>query len=105
MVHEVMVLDYCGFDLGIIQMANAFKFTFFGALIANFFLSTQLPFIVNAGIFLGIQGLFATIIGFSESFRARNKLAKNPLFLLTLLSLSILLFFMVLAINTKFILS
>lgn len=105
MVHEVMVLDNSGFDLGIIQIANALKFSFFGALIANFFLSAHLSFLTNVGIFLGVQGVFAIMIGVSESFRARNKLAKNPIFLLTLLSLSVLLFFMILTIKSKLILT
>lgn len=105
MVHEVMVLDNSGFDLGLIQLTNALKFTFFGGLIANLFLDPRFSLGLNAFIFLVIEFLFAAAIGFSESCRARNKLAKNPLYLLTLLALTVLFFFMILSVTTKLMLT
>src|SRR6266568_10662 len=39
MVHEVMILDNSGFDLGLILYAANLKFAMYGALIANFFLT------------------------------------------------------------------
>jgi formate hydrogenlyase subunit 4 len=105
MVHEVMVLDNSGFDLGLIQAANALKFALYGGLIANFFLSPEFNLIANIAIFLGTGVLFATAIGLSESFRARNKMKKNALYIVLMFSLAVLLFFLILAMNSKFILT
>src|ERR1035437_6211601 len=41
MVHEVMILDNSGFDLGMIVYATNLKFAMYGALIANFFLTDR----------------------------------------------------------------
>ena len=38
MVHEVMILDNSGFDLGMILYATNLKFAMYGALIANLFM-------------------------------------------------------------------
>ena len=47
MVHEVMILDNSGFDLGMILYATNLKFAMYGALIANLFMGSfplYLPF-------------------------------------------------------------
>ena len=40
MVHEVMILDNSGFDLGMILYATNLKFAMYGALIANLFMGS-----------------------------------------------------------------
>src|ERR1022692_1531246 len=40
MVHEVMILDNSGFDLGMISYATTLKFALYGALIANLFMGS-----------------------------------------------------------------
>ncbi|MGC8802960.1 MAG: respiratory chain complex I subunit 1 family protein [Bacteroidales bacterium] len=91
MIHEVMILDYSGFDLGIILYTTYLKFAMYGALIANFFIG-QLSMINSIAIFLGIQVLFAGIIGIIESFMARFRMNHNPQYILILSSLSVLIF-------------
>jgi formate hydrogenlyase subunit 4 len=102
MIHEVMVLDNSGFDLGLTQIASSLKFALFGALIANFMMPPSFPIWLNIIIFMGIQLIFAVTVALLETFRARAKMSDNPLFLLMLTSISILIFFTVLIINEKF---
>jgi formate hydrogenlyase subunit 4 len=101
MIHEVMVLDNSGFDLGFILTAGYLKFAMYGAIIAGFFigglsLSLALP------LFLMIQVLFATVIGMIESFMARFRMSHNPQFILALSSVSFLIFLGVLLVLEKF---
>ena len=105
MVHEVMVLDNSGFDLALIHLANWVKFALYGALIANFVIPGGMPLIGQIGMFFLTQIAFAVAIGFLESFRARNKMSKNPQWILTLSAISLIAFFTALVIKNKFILS
>jgi formate hydrogenlyase subunit 4 len=93
MVHEVMVLDNSGFDLGIIQIAGGFKFALYGGIILNLFLSAfDLALIPSIILFLTGQILFAITVGLLESFRARLKMAYNPQFILSLSAIALLAF-------------
>lgn len=102
MVHEVMVLDHSGFDLALIQLGTTLKFALYGGLIANFVLPIGSPLPGQIVLYLGIQMLFAITVGLLESFRARNKLSKNPRFMATLIAVSIVAFFTVLIITQTF---
>ena len=104
MVHEVMVLDYSGFDLGLIQLANGLKFTLYGALIFNFILPVQYSLILQIFIFIFIEIVFAISVGLLESFRARNKMMKNNQWLISLSALALIAFLSVLIVSGKFIL-
>lgn len=101
MIHEVMVLDNSGFDLGLILSAGYIKFAMYGALIANFFIH-GLPFGISLPVFFGVQILFAVIIGLIESFIARFRMSHNSQFIFALTSVSLLIFFAVLLILEKF---
>jgi formate hydrogenlyase subunit 4 len=102
MVHEVMILDNSGFDLGLILSAGYLKFAMYGAIIADFFLGT-LGLIWALALFLGIQILFAVAIGLIESFMARFRMNHNPQFILALSSVSFLIFLGVLLVLGKFV--
>lgn len=104
MVHEVMVLDYSGFDLALIQLGNGLKFAIYGALIFNFILPMQNYFAAQLVIFVLIELVFAVSVGALESFRARNKMAKNAQWILSLTALAIVGFLSVLIITGKIIL-
>ncbi len=101
MVHEVMVLDNSGFDLGIIQFASAMKFAVFGSLMANFFITPEMPLYIIMLVFVSTQLVFAVIVGLLESFRARHRLRNNNQAILTLTPIAILVFFSILLIITK----
>lgn len=92
MVHEVMILDNSGFDLGLIMYASNLKFAIYGALIANFLISSVMPLYQAILVFFAVQILFAFSIGSVESFTARFRLSHNPQFIFALASISILIF-------------
>jgi len=101
MVHEVMVLDHSGFDLGIIKIANNLKFILFSMLSANCLIPQSLNIWMRMGILLSMQVLFAAGIGWLESFRARNKMAMNAQYILSVNAVALILIFVVMIIKNK----
>lgn len=104
MIHEVMILDYSGFDKALIHMGTYLKFAIYGSLIYNLVVPAGWNVILQTGLFFAVQVLFAVVIGFTESFRARNKMNKNPKFILTLSAIALIAFLVVLILTEKFIL-
>jgi formate hydrogenlyase subunit 4 len=102
MVHEVMILDNSGFDLGLILTAGYLKFAMYGAIISGFFMG-GLPVAIALPLFLFIQFLFAVAVGLIESFMARFRMSHNPQFILALSSVSFLIFLGVLLVLEKFV--
>ncbi|MFQ5686485.1 MAG: respiratory chain complex I subunit 1 family protein [Candidatus Scalindua sp.] len=102
MIHEVMVLDNSGIDMCLIHLATGLKFALYGGLIANFIFPDAWPLYAQIVVFLAVNLLFAIAVGLLESFRARNKLAQNPKWLLALSSISMAAFLSVLAITHKY---
>lgn len=100
MVHEVMILDNSGFDLGLIMHGVNLKFAMYGALIANLYIG-DLPFMIAVPLFFLIQILFAVVAGMLESFSARYRMNHNAQFIFTLSSVSLLIFFGVLLVLNK----
>lgn len=101
MVHEVIILDNSGFDLGLIMQAVNLKFSMYAALIACFFIS-RMEWYFAIPVFLGVQFLFAVTVGLLESFSARFRMNHNAQFIFTLASVTLLLFFGVLIATGKF---
>jgi formate hydrogenlyase subunit 4 len=102
MIHEVMILDNSGFDLGLILTSGYLKFAMYGAIIADFFIG-GLSLLWAIPIYLIIQILFAFTVGLIESFMARFRMNHNPQFILALSSVSFLIFLGVLLVLDKFI--
>lgn len=105
MVHEVMILDNSGFDLALMHVASWLKFAIYGGLISNFLLQSFWPLYVQLLVFLSVQGIFAVVVGLLESFKARNKLDKNPQWIITLSAIAVVIFLTVLIITQKIILN
>jgi formate hydrogenlyase subunit 4 len=101
MVHEVMILDNSGFDLGMILYATNLKFAMYGALIANLFMGS-FPLYLTIPIFFIIQVLFAITVGILESFTARFRMNHNAQYILALSSVSLLIFLGVLLVLKQF---
>jgi formate hydrogenlyase subunit 4 len=102
MIHEVMILDNSGFDLGLILTAGYLKFAVYGALIVNLFIGiVDLQYSIP--LFFAIQFSMAVTIGLVESFMARFRMNHNAQFILVLSSVSFLIFFVVMLILGKFI--
>ncbi len=102
MIHEVMILDNSGFDLGLILTTGYLKFAIYGALIVNLFIgSFDIQYAIP--LFFTIQFLMAVSIGLIESFMARFRMNHNAQFIVVLTSVSLLIFFGVLLMLGKFI--
>jgi formate hydrogenlyase subunit 4 len=102
MVHEVMILDNSGFDLGLILSAGYLKFAMYGAIIANFFIG-GLQTIIAIPVFILIQVAFAVLAGMVESFMARFRMSHNSQFILALSSVSFIIFLGALLVLGKFV--
>jgi formate hydrogenlyase subunit 4 len=102
MVHEVMILDNSGFDLGLILTTGYLKFAIYGALIVNLFIGS-FDYQYAIPIFFTIQFMMAVSIGLIESFMARFRMNHNAQFIVVLTSVSLLIFFGVLLMLGKFI--
>ncbi|NVO09567.1 MAG: NADH-quinone oxidoreductase subunit H [Bacteroidales bacterium] len=102
MIHEVMVLDNSGFDLGLILHTTNLKFAMYGAIISNFFIG-DLSLIYTIPIFFAVQIGFAIVAGLLESFMARFRMSHNPQFIFILTSVSLLIFFGVLLLLERFV--
>ena len=101
MVHEVMILDHSGFDLGLILTAGYLKFALFGALVVNLFIG-MVPTGYAIPLFFLIQTGMAITIGGIESFMARFRMSHNPQFITVLTSVALLVFFGVLLLSGRF---
>ena len=89
MIHEVMVLDNSGLDLGLIFLTGYLKFAMYAALIANLFIgSVPLGFAIP--LFFLVQAACAVIIGINESFTARYRMNHTPQFIFTLACIALL---------------
>lgn len=102
MIHEVMILDNSGFDLGLILTAGYLKFAMYGAIIADLFIG-GLSIAWALPVFLLIQFLVAVMMGLIESFMARFRMNHNPQFIIALSSVSFLIFLGVLLVLEKFV--
>ncbi|HNW50064.1 MAG TPA: NADH-quinone oxidoreductase subunit H [Prolixibacteraceae bacterium] len=101
MVHEVMILDNSGFDLGLILTGGYLKFAIYGALIVNLFIGI-VDYQYAIPLFFVIQFLMAVVIGLIESFMARFRMSHNAQFIVALTSVALLIFFGALLILGKF---
>lgn len=88
MIHEVMILDNSGINLGLINYASYLKMTVFNAIISSI-LFIKAGFLLSLIGFLIINLLSAFIVGTIESIFARFKINYIPQWLLTILGISI----------------
>jgi len=103
MIHEVMILDNSGLDKALIHLATYLKFAIFGALIYNVIVPAGWNVPLQVLLFLVVQLSFAVITGLLESFRARNKMNKNPKFILSISAIAWIAFVIVLIMTNKLI--
>ncbi len=74
MIHEVMILDNSGADLGLITWGSAIKMFLFEALIANLILPVSLHGWMALAAFLAVVFILAVIVGTVESSMARFRM-------------------------------
>jgi len=97
MIHEVMVLDHSGPDLGFIQYAAALKLWLLGALLVGIVvpLRSGNTFLDGATMLLGMAA-FALTVGMIESAMARYRLIQVPQFIIGAATLSAVAFILIL---------
>lgn len=101
MIHEVMILDNSGFDKALIHIGTYLKFAIYGSLIFNVIVPADWNIFLQIALFLTVQMIFAIITGLIESFRARNKMNKNPKYILSISVIAWIAFVIVLIMTDK----
>lgn len=96
MIHEVMILDNSGPDLGMIIYGSALKMVLWCCLIAQIILPAGMTLIASAAGLLAIVFLLAVFIGCIESLTARLRMTHVPQFLFFASSLSMVMMALVL---------
>jgi formate hydrogenlyase subunit 4 len=91
MIHEVMVLDHGGPDLGLIHYAAALKLWVLGALLVGVALPVQ-GLVPWAGMVVALAGMLvlAVLVGVVETVMARLKLVRVPQLLVGATALAVL---------------
>jgi formate hydrogenlyase subunit 4 len=84
-------------------MGSYLKFAVYGALMYNVVVPGRWNIFLQTVLFLAVQVAFAIIIGLTESFRARNKMNKNPAFILTISAIAWIAFVVILILTNKLI--
>ena len=91
MIHEVMCLDYCGVDLAFVKAAGWLKTAALAVLAADAAAAAVAAprWWIAAPLAVLLTGLS---VGVVQSTQARNKLARNTTFILTIAALAALVF-------------
>ena len=103
MIHEVMILDNSGFDKALIHIGTWLKFAIYGSLMYNVIVPSGWNIFLQIALFMAVQAMFAIIVGMIESFRARNKMNKNPKFIFTVSAIAMIAFVIILILTYKII--
>ncbi len=74
MIHEVMILDNSGADLGFISWSSAIKMFLFEALIASLIIPKGLAPVISIPLFLGAILLLSVMVGTIEAITARFRM-------------------------------
>ncbi len=89
MIHEVMMLDYSGFDLALITLGGWLKTASLALIAASALCSALWD---SAALIVAAALLFGLLIGALESFTARNRLSRNPTYIVTILAIAFVIF-------------
>lgn len=92
MIHEVMILDTSGFDLGLVMYAGCLRFAVFGTLAADFFISPRMGIPAAMVFALVFTAGYAVFVGVLESVMARFRMRQNPQYIFTITVVTLLVF-------------
>ncbi len=101
MVHEVMILDYAGFDKAIIHITSYLKYIVYSLLVFDVLVPETWSDGYQFLLFIATVFALAIWVGTIESFRARNKMGNNTAYLFTISSIALLAFVVVLILTEK----
>jgi formate hydrogenlyase subunit 4 len=89
MIHEVMVLDHSGPDLGFIELGSYCKLFFYSTIVASLVFPFDLGHpVVNMCTFAATLLVIYAVVGVIESVMARYRMDKVPKFVLTSFALA-----------------
>jgi len=89
MIHEVMVLDHSGPDLGLIELGSFCKLFFYSTIVASLILPFKLGhFTADIGLFAAALIIVYMAVGIMESVMARYRMDRVPKFILTSFALA-----------------
>ena len=89
MIHEVMVLDHSGPDLGFIEMGSFCKLFFYSTIVASLVFPFELGHpVLNMGMFFVVLLFVYVAVGVMESVMARYRMDRVPKFVLTSFALA-----------------
>lgn len=91
MIHEVMILDNSGPDMGYMMYAAGMKMVVIGSLIANLIIPHSLPYWATILSYIAVMAAIAVTIGTIESVMARLRMSHVPQFLLFMTAISVIL--------------
>ncbi len=100
MIHEVMVLDNSGPDMGFIMYASALKMAVFASLAANIILPREMPVLLSLASFAAIYLILAAAVATVETVMARLRMTHVPRFLFFMTSLFLIILSAVLLFKT-----
>ncbi|MCF8067519.1 MAG: NADH-quinone oxidoreductase subunit H [Desulfobacterales bacterium] len=90
MIHEVMVLDHSGPDLGLIELGSFCKLFFYSTFIAGLISPFDLGHpLMNAALFGAALFVIYISVGITESVMARYRMDRVPKFVLTSFALAL----------------
>ena len=92
MIHEVMILDYSGPDLGFMLYSAGLKMVVFAVLIANLLVPANLQLIPALILFGVALVLIFMLIGMIESLIARSRMSHVPQFIFLMTAFSLIAF-------------
>ena len=98
MIHEVMILDYSGPDLGYILYTAGMKMILYSLLIADLLIPSGLNPLFAVPALLGILIIIPVSIGLIESFVARARMSRLPQFIFLMTAFLLIAFAVVLTV-------
>ncbi len=90
MIHEVMILDYSGPDLGMIQIAGWLK-TAAVAMLAGNVMAYDMWYNPLSAVLFAVA--VAAVVGIVESLQARSRLVRNTTYILSITAVAAVIFF------------
>ncbi len=98
MIHEVMILDYSGPDLGYLLYASGMKMILFSILIADLLIPAGMIALYSIPLFFFILFIIPVSIGLIESLIARARMSRLPQFIFLITAFLLIAFAVVLLI-------
>jgi len=92
MIHEVMILDNSGLDLGLLTWGNAIKMMLLSSLIANLLIPVGIGLAASIALYLLVMLIISVLIGTVESGMARIRMSHTFEFVFIMNSLALVVF-------------